>query len=294
MRIKKLLVPIDFSPASRVALEYAVAFARIFRAKLTLLHLIEPSTALALAFPDEAVHLEKEHHQQSERMLTAMIATESQRDLDVKALVKSGDVDQQILSTMHEEETDILIMGTHGHNLVRYLIGSVTHKLLRDSDIPIVTVGHVNRPPAFSRILLATDFSEGSKDVLLRAIDLAHATHAKLVVVNAIVVGVEGGAEAGEYLGEARVEKARAKFDQWRTEASRLRTELETIEAEGPAPDVILNTAEDTSADLILISKGIFLGSVAERVIRHAHIPVMTIPFSKKPKVEPTGKPRAA
>src|SRR5262249_17566857 len=147
--------------------------------------------------------------------------------------------------------TDALIVGTHGHSLVRYLIGSVTHKLLRDSDIPIVTVGRVTRPPAFNRILLATDFSGRSEDVLLNAIDLARATDARLAVVHAIVVGVEGGAEAAEYLSEARFEKGRAKFDQWKDEASRLNTQLETIQVEGPAPDVILNTAADTSADLI-------------------------------------------
>src|SRR5262249_43663169 len=155
----------------------------------------------------------------SERMLTAMIATESQRDLDVKALVKPGDVAEQILSTMHEEETDVLITGTHGHSLVRYLIGSVTHNLLRDAQIPIVTVGQVTQPPAFNRILLATDLLEGSKYVLLRAIDVARATHARLAVVHATVVGVEGGAEAAVYLSEARAEKAREKFHRWRIEA---------------------------------------------------------------------------
>jgi nucleotide-binding universal stress UspA family protein len=227
-------------------------------------------------------------------MLMAMIAAESQHDLEVKTLVRSGDVDQQILSAMHEEETDILIIGTHGHSLVRYLIGSVTHRLLRDSDIPIVTVGQVTRPPAFNRILVATDLSEGSKDLLQNAIDLGHATNARLAAVRAIVVGVEGGAEAAEYLSEARFEKGRAKFDQWKAEASRCNTELETIQVEGPAPDVILKTAADTAADLILISKGTLLGSVAEPVIRHAHIPVLTIPFNEKSKVQQTREPHAA
>jgi nucleotide-binding universal stress UspA family protein len=294
MRIKKLLAPIDFSPASRVALDYAAAFARIFRAKLTLLHVIEPSAALALAFPDEAVRIEKESKEQSERMLAAMVTSQSQQDLTPKIVVKSGEVDREIVSTMHEEDIDVLVMGTHGHSFFRYLIGSVTHTLLREADIPIVTVGQLTRPPAFTRILLATDFSEGSKGVLLRAIDLAHATHAKLAAVHAIEVGVDGGAEAAEYLSEERTETARAKFDDWKIEASRLKTELETIEVEGPAPDVILKTAEETAADLILIPKRKFLGSVAERVIRHAHIPVLTIPFFEKSKVERTDKLRAA
>jgi universal stress protein A len=292
MRIKRLLAPIDFSPASRVALDYADSFGRIFGAKLSLLHVIEPAPAIALAFPDEAVRMEKEAKEQSQRMLAEMVT--SQQALTARILVKSGEVDREILSTMHEEDIDVLVIGTHGHSFVRYLIGSVAHKLLREADIPVVTVGQLTRPPGFTRILLASDFSEGSKGVLLRAIDLAQASHARLAAVHAIDVGVEGGAEAAEYLSEERTETTRAKFDDWRTEASRLNTELETIEAEGPAPDVILKTAEDTAADLILLAKRKFLGSVAERVIRQAHIPVLTIPFFEKSKVERTDKRRAA
>jgi nucleotide-binding universal stress UspA family protein len=69
---------------------------------------------------------------------------------------------------------------------------------------------------------------------------------------------------------------------------------LETIEVEGAAPDVIVKTADDTSADLILIAKGIFLGSVAERVIRQADIPVLTIPLLDKSKAEQTDTRHAA
>jgi nucleotide-binding universal stress UspA family protein len=219
MKIENILIPIDFSPTSRIALNYAVAFARTFHARLTLLHVVETSIALALAFPDETVQMEREHHEQSERMLSAMITTENRRVLDVKTLVKSGDVEQQLSATIRKEGADLVIMGTHGRGLVgRYLIGSVTHKVLGNVDIPTVTVGHATRPPAFNRILFATDLSDISQHVLPCAIDLAQITHAKLVAVHAVDVGVEGGAEAAVYLGEERVEEARAKLNQWRSD----------------------------------------------------------------------------
>src|SRR5215475_12553070 len=123
-----------------------------------MLHVVEPSAALALAFPDEAVQMEREHQEQSERMLTAMITTENRRVLDVKTLVKSGEVEQQVSATIREEDTDLVIMGTHGRGLVgRYLIGSVTHKVLRNVEIPVLTVSGITPFPAFDRILLATD-----------------------------------------------------------------------------------------------------------------------------------------
>jgi nucleotide-binding universal stress UspA family protein len=294
MRIENVLIPIDFSPISRMALKYAVVLARTFRARLTLLHVVERTAALALAFPDETAQMEREHHEQSERMLTAMITTENQRALDVKTLVKSGNVEQQVSATIREEDTDLVIMGTHGRGFVgHYLIGSVTHKVLRNVDIPTVTVGHATRPPALNRILFPTDLSDISQHVLLWAVDLAQTTHAKLVAVHAVDVGVEGGAEAAVYLGEERVEEARAKLNQWRSEASTSQTDLETVVSEGPPADVILKTAEDKSADFILITKGTLLGSVAEYVIRNAHVPVLTIPLEQS-KLEQHGEPRAA
>ena len=59
MHITKVLVPVDFSPPSTVALNHAVLLARRFRASLSLLHVIEPSTALMYTFPTESEAAEK-------------------------------------------------------------------------------------------------------------------------------------------------------------------------------------------------------------------------------------------
>jgi nucleotide-binding universal stress UspA family protein len=238
--------------------------------------------------------MEKDHHDQSQRMLSAVVSPQDQRAFDVETLVKSGDVAQQILSTIAEQETDLLIMGAHGRGPVgHYLIGSVAHKVLRNIEIPILTVGRVTRPPAFDRILLPTDFSDAGKEGLRYAFDLARTVHATLAAVHSVEVGVDGGAEAAVYLGAARVREARAKFDDWKTELSGQKTELETIVTEGPAADVILKTAEEKSADFIVITRETLVGSVAERVVRDANIPVLTIPFEKA-KLQQTDGRRVA
>ena len=53
LRIKSILVPLDFSPPSKRVLGYAVAFARQFKARLTLLHVVEPVATpdFAASFP---------------------------------------------------------------------------------------------------------------------------------------------------------------------------------------------------------------------------------------------------
>jgi nucleotide-binding universal stress UspA family protein len=295
MRIERMLVPTDFSPISRMALSYALALARKFRARLTLLHVVEPSAIFGIAFPEEAARMAKDHHDQSLRMLSAVIAPEDQRNLDVETLVKSGEVEQEILSTILEQRTDLLIMGAHGRGLVaRYLIGSVTQKVVRNVEIPILVVGRVTRSPAFDRILVPTDFSGASKEALRYAIDLAQVTHSKIAAIHAVEVGVEGGAEAEVYLGEERVREARARFEEWKKGPSAREAELEVIVVEGSAAEVILKAAEDESADLIVITRGEVLGPVAEHMIRDAHVPVLAFPVIEKAKRERPDQPRAA
>ncbi|MBI4471332.1 MAG: universal stress protein [Acidobacteria bacterium] len=133
----KVLVPMDFSPPARLALNYGIAFARKFRSRLTVLHVVESGTALTYAFPTEAARIEQEHAEQARRMLSTLLAPEDENDLDLRTVVKVGDIEGQILATIQDEQIDIVVMGTHGRGLVgRVLIGSLAEKMLRKVEAP--------------------------------------------------------------------------------------------------------------------------------------------------------------
>ena len=90
MDIKNVLVPVDFSPPSRLAVNYAVSLTRKFRAKLILMHVVESPSVLAHPFRAESARIEKEHGEQALRMLSALLAPEDQDDLDLRIVIKSG------------------------------------------------------------------------------------------------------------------------------------------------------------------------------------------------------------
>jgi nucleotide-binding universal stress UspA family protein len=284
MQFQNLLVAIDFSPSSRMTLDYALAFARRCRARLTLLHVIESSTILTLTFPEEAMHATKEEQEKSEAMLAALLAQEDKRDLDIETMVRSGNVEEQILSTINETQIDLLVMGNHGHAL----------KALPEVKVPTLTVGDAAKAPAFDRILMATDLSEVSKQGLNDVIDVSEISHAHVAAVHAVEVGVEGGAEAAVYLGASRVQEARTKFDEFKAETARRNIELETIVVEGRAAEAILNTAENNSADFIVITKQALPGSITDSIISNARIPVLMIPVFAEAEPERTDEPRVA
>jgi nucleotide-binding universal stress UspA family protein len=292
MHITKVLVPVDFSPPSTVALNHAVLLARRFRASLSLLHVIEPSTALMYTFPTESEAAEKQRCERAERMLAAMLGPEDQDDLDLETAVVVGDIPSAIELAVREQHADIVVMGTHGRGLFsRWLIGSVTQSLLRKIDVPILTVCHASRPLSFKRILFATDFSEGSAQGLGFTMDLAATLNAELVVTHVIDKRPRVTFETPEMTAVFDAEQKRFleesgnTFKQIEAEARTRKVRVETVLSEGIPSDAISRVADENTVDFIVLAVSrksrmdrIILGTTAEKVIRDANVPVLSIP----------------
>jgi nucleotide-binding universal stress UspA family protein len=179
-------------------------------------------------------------------------------------------------------------MGTHGRGLFgRWFIGSITQGILRKVSIPILTVCRATGPIAFKRILFAADLSEASRQGFGFALELARMMRSDIVVLHALetVSLTYGGGEMVGYVSRQNMEEVRAKLDDLVAEGNRQNVKIETVLIEGIAAEEIVKAADDNTADLILIAvqrKGVvertLLGTTAERVIREAHVPVLSIP----------------
>jgi nucleotide-binding universal stress UspA family protein len=144
----------------------------------------------------------------------------------------------------------------------------------------------------FSKILVATDFSEESDTALQAAIDVARQFNARLEIVHVLEVELEPfgfgalatAADNGVLLNSIDRQLA-ARADQ----ARRAGVTCETTALEGK-PDVeIVRRANDTGADLVVVGTHgrtglahVVMGSVAERVVQHARRPVLAVPFARK------------
>jgi nucleotide-binding universal stress UspA family protein len=292
MYIKTVLVPVDFSPPSTVAVNYGISLARKFRAKLTLLHVIEPATALTYTFPTESEKAEEARFERAERMLAAMVGPEDQDDLNLRIAVVFGDIASEIVAAVHETGADIVVMGTHGRGLVqRYLMGSVTQAVLRKVDVPILTVCHVGRPLAFKRILFATDASQPSAEDFEFVLELAKTLDASVIAAHVIEkrppVTYETPDVAAVFDAERRrqLEHTRIAFERIEAAATSRGVVLEPVIAEGVPAEAIVRIADEHEADFIVLAirkKGrlerALLGTTAERVVRDAHAPVLSVP----------------
>jgi nucleotide-binding universal stress UspA family protein len=286
MEIKNILIPVDFSPPATLAVNYGVALARRFRARVTLLHVLEPLAPLTYIRPAEADRINQERFEQSERLLSALLAPEDEDDLDLKTLVRTGVVQDEILAAIRGESADLVVMGTHGRGLIgRLFIGSVTQHLLREITVPILTVCKVDRPLALSRIIFATNLSDASMEGFRFVRDVAKTANAQVTVVHSIEPTVYAGPEIAGYLNEDFIEATEERLKAFAVEASKGNLEIQTKVEVGLASERLFKAVDDEASDLIAITiqkKGLLeralLGTTAERVIREARVPVLSIP----------------
>jgi len=144
-RIRKILVPTDFSPPSDLALEYAKALAAQFNASIYLLHVLEDpfiagawSSEIYVAdMPQLRAGLRREAEQRMERCL----APADRERFHVVTEVIVGSAAQAICEVAAERQIDLIVLGTHGRSgLSHLLMGSVAEKVVRTAPCPVLTV----------------------------------------------------------------------------------------------------------------------------------------------------------
>lgn len=148
--IKKILVPTDFSPSSKHAINYAATLARKFAAQIVLIHVIESlpySVTDTFTLVDHRRALEKTAGSLLENSRKELV----RKGLSVKAHLLSGAPSREILQRARREKADLIVMGTQGRTGVsRLLLGSVAEKVVRLSACSVLTVRNRTAIPARS------------------------------------------------------------------------------------------------------------------------------------------------
>jgi universal stress protein A len=139
-KLKKILVPVDFSEASRKALHYAVSFARQFGAELLLLHILEPLPMAADPMGGLSGFNPVPTGEAAARKL-AQWRNELAPNAPVRMSVKPGRARREILRTAEENNIDLIILGRRGHTgWSRLLAGGTAGGVLRGAPCPVLVV----------------------------------------------------------------------------------------------------------------------------------------------------------
>jgi nucleotide-binding universal stress UspA family protein len=195
-----------------------------------------------------------------------------------------GSAAAEIVAQAEELGAGMVVLGSRGLGAMRRaLMGSVSDSVVRHAPCPVLVVR--SEPLAFpTKILLATDGSEEATLAASTAAELAKGTDSELHVVHV-------GSFVPTFLAATEAEPGQSAREARKT----LDDEVGSIQAAdgtvvqahlrfGGAPEEVVVLAEDLGAGLIVVgSRGrggirrALMGSVSERVVRHAHCPVMII-----------------
>jgi nucleotide-binding universal stress UspA family protein len=144
IRISKILVPVDFSEYSELALNYACELAQKFGAELHVLNVIEDNTPsvseAALAYPafQEYFHTLK---QDAESKIASLPGPSRPAPARVVRHVLLGRPYKEITHYAAEHEVDLVIMGTHGRTgIAHWFLGSVAEMVVRKAPCPVLTI----------------------------------------------------------------------------------------------------------------------------------------------------------
>jgi nucleotide-binding universal stress UspA family protein len=153
--MKRILVPVDFSPPSLQALDYAIDLRRRLGGELVLLHAVEPVYFAAtngiygVGYDASIVYREMEHA--ARQQLTRLAATVRARRIPVRIVLSVGPAPRVIADAAKKLKADLVVMSTHGRSgLSHVLLGSVAERVVRTAPCPVLTI-RPRRPRAARR-----------------------------------------------------------------------------------------------------------------------------------------------
>jgi nucleotide-binding universal stress UspA family protein len=298
--IENILFATDFSPASEVALPYVTALSLRYGSMVHVVHVLPEPLIVGLGAPDPAVMgaiYEGVHSTAQEKI--QQLGNRLRRYAHQNYL-RHGKVAEEIADLIDSQNIDLLVLGTHGRTgLGRLLMGSVAEEIFRIAPVPVLTVGPRVRsfvdgvpgrhegelPPRqmnFCHVLYATDLSPATEHAGSYAVSLAREFCSHLTLLHVIE-------DYGEQFRRhpKLIDEALAKLRDRLPEEDGFRCMPELLARYGSPAEVILETAEESGADLIVIgvrppasrlmSTTHVGGSTAHRVVVGANCPVLTV-----------------
>ncbi|MBN2745629.1 MAG: universal stress protein [Bacteroidales bacterium] len=275
---KNILVPFDFGDQAFGALNQAISISKHLQRQVVLLYVHQEKGALSAFFSNE------ENELFDKTVLDKLEETASEyrnSKIDIKAhLIRHNSIHAAIIEFANSTQSDLIVMG-RGENANHPVIGANTHKVLRNSKVPVITVcKNCSVNDKYRTILLPLDLTKETRQKVNWGLKLAKIFNSKIIVVSALWSKYDP-----EIIGQLRGQMSQVeKF----IEKQGVMVQTEIIESSSDARTLVpiilkyADTIDDLDLILIMTQQEnsfteFFLGSSATELIRNAEVPVMAI-----------------
>jgi nucleotide-binding universal stress UspA family protein len=281
---RSVLCPVDFSPASRTALQQAHVLAARFDASVSILHVEDP--LLAQAARAAAVRVPRAE-EELRRFAARAGAIPSKARRGPAFIVTSGEPAEEILKAAAAARADLIVMATHGLSGPRRLVfGSVTQKTLQFTTVPVLVTpaGRAKPLRAKTRIVAGIELGDRSADDVAALVSIARGFEAQLVLVH-VVPRTHGPRWLSGVLKAREAERLSAARARLTALAAAVDVPVTSKVPIGDPAEQLAAAAAQSKASLIaLILRpghgllGPHQGSITYRVLSSVRTPVLALP----------------
>lgn len=257
-----LLIPIDFTEQSVLAIKQAYNLAKYTHSKIVLLHCYEKTGEEKY---DELKALTKQ--------------TEAESGIPTDFMNVKGNVYDEVPRVSEEIQATLVIAGLESHMKTKDIIGASASKMIRECKCPVISIRGRDHRDGCENILLPLDLSRESREKVDVAVQFAHYFGASIRILG--VFSLSDAAYENQLLAYSHQVKQYIK-------GKGISCSNKSIASESVA-ETIVEYANKIESDLIIIMnkptlsiKEYFSGTEAQKVVDISNLPVMTINPTKK------------
>jgi nucleotide-binding universal stress UspA family protein len=299
---EKILVPLDGSELSEVALPYARELAARLGSRLTLLYVSESA-----GFEDDFLHMHKFYIQKMAENIEQEIVKKRGNDpakkINIDSKILTGKPAEEIISYADEEKMGMIIMSTHGRTGIgRWAIGSVADKVIKAASRPVYLIrargatSDMREKDKLNKVLVPLDGSKKSEVVIPYVEELASKLKTEVILLQALApdYGFTSERQLKQFESERAAAKSNIKKIAARLQQKGINTRAIFKEAVLNPTDIaqeINSVAADTQVDLVAMSTrgssasssktaGLYfknLGSITEKMVHSGNTPLLLV-----------------
>jgi nucleotide-binding universal stress UspA family protein len=260
---KKILVPVDFTKVSDIAIEHALLMGKTILADIHLIHIVENKKQVS------EVRLKLDALKDRVRV---------ENSVEIHAHVRIGNIFEDIDKAATEMDAALIIMGTHGARGLQFMTGSRALKIVTESSIPFIVVQERTiREHGYHRLVVPLDLHKETKQKLSAVRDVAKYFNSKVYLISPN--------ETDEFLKNQLDRNLNYAVEYLRSKDIPVEVEITETKSEGSFVKSLLKYSAAVEADLICIMNfyessllNVFNSSYEQHVITNdAQIPALCV-----------------
>jgi nucleotide-binding universal stress UspA family protein len=276
-KCSKVLIPVDFSDTSMLAIKHGAFLAQNAKAEVYLLHVVNAHyMAQNMFLPNVSLDMNAVESKASQRLNELAKDIKTNNGMDAQIVIKTGNPSNEISKIAKELGIDLIVMGTHGYSpLEELVIGSTALKVITKSQCQVMAMSSAATKSGYSKIVMPIDTTVNSKQKAHYTLELAKKFNA---TVHAIVL-----LDSGEEQERPKMELILKQIKELATEKG-TSYQSEILSGVKNRATSTVNYIDKIGGDLVVIMtdqdaelSGFFLGPYSQQVIHLSKVPVIAV-----------------